>query len=198
MITLSLKKPYLRSVPEVLRPFVKAGRVDDIFRPRILTNGIFATPPTGYGVSFSVGGIDSDGLDRATLDHVSKQIAIANRALPEECIVFEYLITAGNDELPARAITNDAVRRQAQERTDFLRAHARFKSVRLILTLLSTFPARWPETPKTLRKSPAPRCARSKTLHCCMSNSCVWPRYSDWLPMSSYRSTATCSTWTGR
>ena len=79
-----------------MRPFAKAGKVDDIFRPRIMRNGIFATP-TGYGVSFSLEGIDSEGLDRLTLDHVSKQIAIANRALPEECIVFEYLITAVGD-----------------------------------------------------------------------------------------------------
>jgi hypothetical protein len=131
---LSLKRPFLRSIPDALRPFVKAGRVDDIFQPRILSNGVFATP-TGYGVSFRVGGIDSEGLDRQTLDQVSKQIAIANRALPEECIVFEYLIIASNDDLPARTITDEIVRQQAQERMDFLKANARFKSVRLILTL---------------------------------------------------------------
>ena len=135
MITFSLKPPFIRSIPDVMRPFVKAGKVDDIFRPRILANGIFATPPTGYGVSFRLGGIDSEGLDRATLDHVSKQIAIANRALPEDCIVYEYLITADNDELPGRHIENDVVRQQAQERADFLKANAKFKSVRLIVTL---------------------------------------------------------------
>ena len=37
--------------------------------------------------------------------------------------------------MPARAITDRAVRQQAQERTDFLRANARFQSVRLVPTL---------------------------------------------------------------
>lgn len=134
MITLSLTKPHIRSIPDVMRPFAKAGKVDDIFRPRILSNGIFATP-TGYGVSFRLEGIDSEGLDRITLNYISKQIAIANRALPEECIVFEYLITASNNDLPARTITHDLVSQQAQERTDFLKANAMFKSVRLMITL---------------------------------------------------------------
>jgi type IV secretion system protein VirB4 len=134
MMTLSTKPPFLHSVPEVMRPFAKAGKVDDIFRPRVLGNGIFATA-TGYGVSFSLGGIDSEGLDRATLNSVSKQIAIANRMLPEDCMVFEYLITANNPVLPARPITNLIVSEQARERTEFLKANARFRSVRLIVTL---------------------------------------------------------------
>jgi type IV secretion system protein VirB4 len=134
MITLSTKPPFVHSVPDVLKPFHKAGKVDDIFRPRIVGNGIFATS-TGYGVSFTLGGIDSEGLDRATLNHVSKVIAIANRMLPEECIVYEYLITADNPALPARSITDEIVRRQAQERAEFLKANAKFKSVRLMTTL---------------------------------------------------------------
>jgi len=134
MIRFSLKQPYIRVVPEVLRPFVKAGKVDTIFRPRVLANGIFATP-TGYGASFSIGGIDSEGLDRLTLDRICKQIAVANRMLPEDCLVYEYLITAKNDELPARAIRNEIVRQQAQDRIDFLKANAKFRSVRLIVTL---------------------------------------------------------------
>jgi hypothetical protein len=71
MMTLSLTPPFLRMIPDVMRPFVKVGKVDDIFRPRILGNGVFATP-TGCGVSFGVGGIDAEGLDRATLDAISK------------------------------------------------------------------------------------------------------------------------------
>jgi type IV secretion system protein VirB4 len=134
MITLSTKRPFIHSVPDVMRPFVKGGKVDDIFRPRILGNGVFATA-TGYGVSFSLGGIDSEGLDRATLNHIAKQIAIANRMLPEDCIVYEYWITASNPTLPARRIDQEIVNQQAQERTDFLKANARFKSVRLIVTL---------------------------------------------------------------
>ena len=134
MIKLSLKRPHIRSIPDVMRPFMKAGKVDDIFRPRILTNGIFATP-TGYGASFGLEGIDSEGLDRITLDHVSKQIAIANRTLPEECIVYEYLVTAVADALPSRPITDSRVSQQAQQRADFLKANAKFRSVRLIVTL---------------------------------------------------------------
>ena len=61
MITLSTRPPFVQSVPDVLRPFRKAGKVDSIFRPRIVGNGVFATS-TGYGVSFSIGGIDSEGL----------------------------------------------------------------------------------------------------------------------------------------
>ena len=117
-----------------MRPFVKAGKVDDIFRPRILGNGLFATA-TGYGVSFGLAGIDSEGLDRVTLDHISKQIAIANRALPEECVVYEYLVTANSGALPARPITQEVVRQQAHERSEFLKANAKFKNVRLIVTL---------------------------------------------------------------
>ncbi|HMF75665.1 MAG TPA: hypothetical protein VK604_08390 [Bryobacteraceae bacterium] len=117
-----------------MRPFVKAGKVDDIFHPRVLANGIFATR-TGYGVSFRLGGIDSEGLDRATLDHISKQIAIANRALPEECMVFEYLITVNNPDLPGRHIENEVVRQQAQDRAEFLKANAKFKRMQLIVTL---------------------------------------------------------------
>ena len=134
MSTLLLQKLHLRSVPDVMRPFVKAGKVDSIFRPRTLANSIFATS-TGYGVSFAIGGIDSEGLDRQTLDHVSKQITIANRMLPDDCIVYEYLITTKSDELPARPIANEVVQQQAQERADFLKANAKFRSVRLIVTL---------------------------------------------------------------
>lgn len=133
-MTVSLQKPFLRRVPDLMRPFAKAGKVDTIFRPRALANGMFATP-TGYGASFSIGGIDSEGLDRLTLDHVSKQIAIANRTLPEDCLLYEYLITAKNGELPARPILNDVVRQQAQERVEFLRANAKFRSVRLIVAI---------------------------------------------------------------
>ena len=134
MITLSTQAPFVRVVPTVLRPFAKAGKVDDIFRPRILGNGVFATA-TGYGVSFSLGGIDSEGLDRETLNQVSKTIAIANLMLPPECLVYEYLITANNPTLPARPITKEVVSRQAQERADFLKGKAKFKTVRLIITL---------------------------------------------------------------
>jgi type IV secretion system protein VirB4 len=137
MITLSTKAPFLHSVPDVLKPFRKAGKVDDIFRPRIVGNGVFATA-TGYGVSFTLSGIDSEGLDRETLDHVSKQIAIANRVLPEDCIVYEYLITASSPTLPARPINQEVVRQQAEERNAFLEANAKFKSVRLIITLYIT------------------------------------------------------------
>jgi type IV secretion system protein VirB4 len=134
MMTLSAKPPFLHAVPDVMRPFAKAGKVDDIFRPRILGNGIFATQ-TGYGVSFGLGGIDSEGLDRITLNYISKQLAIANRMLPEECLVFEYLITANNPVLAARPISNEVVREQARERAEFLKANAKFKSVRLVVTL---------------------------------------------------------------
>ena len=134
MITFSTTKPHIRLVPKPLRPFAKAGKVDDVFRPRILGNGLFATA-TGYGASFSVEGIDSEGLDRATLNHISKQVATANRVLPEECLVYEYLITTRNHALPARPIANPVVSEQAHERAEFLKANARFKSVRLIVTL---------------------------------------------------------------
>ena len=55
--------------------------------------------------------------------------------LPEECLVYEYLITASNQTLPARPISNEIVSRQAQERTEFLKEKAKFKSIRLIVTL---------------------------------------------------------------
>jgi hypothetical protein len=134
MIPLSLRKLRIRSTPDSLRPFGKAGRVDTIFRPRIFRNGVFATP-TGYGVSFRVEGIDSEGLDRGTLHYVSKQVAIANRTLPEDCIVFEYLITTQEDALPGRPILDEVVGQQALERAEFLKATARFRSVRLFVTL---------------------------------------------------------------
>jgi hypothetical protein len=160
MITLSARWPYIRFLPDALRPFAKAGKVDDIFRPRILGHGLFATP-TGYGASFSLQGIDSEGLDRATLDHIAKQIAIANRVLPEECLVYEYLITASNHALPARPITQEAVSQQAQERTDFLKANAKFKSVRLIVTLY--IPGKVPGSLPTL-SSPAMTMTRAVSL----------------------------------
>lgn len=131
---LSHRKPYIRSIPDPLLPFGKAGKVDDVFRPRFLRNGIFATP-TGYGVSFGVGGIDGEGLSRQTLDHVSKRVSIANRMLPEECLVFEYLAIAQSDDLPGRPILENVVREQSEARREFLKANARFKSVRLIVTL---------------------------------------------------------------
>ncbi len=134
MIQFSTSKPYIRLVPKSLRPFAKAGKVDDLFRPRIWRNGLFATT-TGYGASFSIGGVDSEGLDRATLDHISNQIAIANRMLPEDCLVYEYLIATAHHALPGRPIANETVRQQAQERTEFLKANAKFKSVRLVVTL---------------------------------------------------------------
>lgn len=122
------------SVPAPLKPFSEAGKVDDIFRPRMLGHGIFATT-TGYGVSFSVGGVDSEGLDRETLNYLSKQIATANRMLPDDCVVFEYQVTTTNETLPARPIAQEIVRQQAEERNAFLKANARFRSVRLFVTL---------------------------------------------------------------
>jgi type IV secretion system protein VirB4 len=124
----------LESVPNAMKPFSEAGKVDDIFRPRMLGHGIFATT-TGYGVSFSVVGVDSEGLDRETLNYLSKQIATANRMLPEDCVVFEYQVTRANETLPARPITQEIVRQQAEERNAFLKANARFRSVRLFVTL---------------------------------------------------------------
>jgi type IV secretion system protein VirB4 len=55
--------------------------------------------------------------------------------VPEECVIYEYLVTANTGALPARPITQEVVRHQAHERNEFLRANARFKSVRLIVTL---------------------------------------------------------------
>ena len=130
----SSKAPFLQRVPDPLRPFGKSGSVDSIFRPRVLGNGIFAIN-TGYGVSFTLAGIDSEGLNRRTLDLVSKQIAVANRVLPLECQLFEYLMTAYSDDIPARPIQQEVVRRQAAERSQFLKDKARFKSVRVMVTL---------------------------------------------------------------
>ena len=123
-----------KSIPSPLAAFTDAGKVDDIFRPRMLGNGIFATN-TGYGVSFSPLGIDSEGISRDALDYLSKQIAGANRMLQDECLVFEYQVTTKNESLPARPITQEIVRQQAEERNEFLRANARFRSVRLFVTL---------------------------------------------------------------
>jgi type IV secretion system protein VirB4 len=117
-----------------MRPFAEAGKVDEIFRPRMLGNGIFATT-TGYGVSFGVSGVDSEGLNREALDYLSKQITTANRTLPNDCLVFEYQVTTTNESLPARPITQEIVRQQACERNEFLKANARFRSVRLFVTL---------------------------------------------------------------
>jgi len=122
------------SVPSPMKHFTEAGKVDQIFRPRTLGNGMFATT-TGYGVSFSVAGIDSEGLDRESLNDLSKQITTANRTLPDDCIVFEYQVTTAKANLPARSITQEVVRQQAAERNDFLKENARFRSVRLVVTL---------------------------------------------------------------
>jgi type IV secretion system protein VirB4 len=125
---------FFQTTPALLKPFKNAGKVSDIFAPRVLANGIFATP-TGYGVSFSLGGIDNEGLDRATLDYVSRQITAANRALPEECQVFEYLVVSNADSILGRQIENPLVSQQAWDRAQFLAEKARFRSVRLIVTL---------------------------------------------------------------
>jgi type IV secretion system protein VirB4 len=125
---------FFESVHNPVKPFREAGKVDDIFRPRMLGHGIFTTA-TGYGVSFSVGGIDSEGLDRETLNALSKQISTANRTLPDDCIVFEYQVTTANENLPARPIRQEIVRQQAEERNEFLKANARLRSVRLFVTL---------------------------------------------------------------
>ena len=133
-IRFSSKAPFLQRVPDPLRLFGKSGSVDSIFRPRVLGNGVFAIN-TGYGVSFTLAGIDSEGLNRRTLDLVSQQIAIANRVLPPECQLFEYLMTAYSDDIPARPIKQEVVRRQADERSKFLKEKARFKSIRVMVTL---------------------------------------------------------------
>jgi type IV secretion system protein VirB4 len=126
--------PFVAGVPSSMEPFARAGKVDDIFRPRILGNGIFATA-TGCGVSFKLPGIDSEGLDRLTLDQISKQIAIANRCIPENCFVFEYLVTASAPRVPRREIKQPVVAQQAEERAKFLEETARFKGARLFVTL---------------------------------------------------------------
>ncbi len=134
MFTFSTSPPYIHRAPEALRAFLRAGSVDDIFRPRVFANGVFATP-TGYGVTFSCSGVDAEGVDRETLDYLSKQIAIANRVLPEEVVVMEYLVTTAADPIPARPIVDPIISAQAKERTDFLAANARFRSTRLFITL---------------------------------------------------------------
>jgi type IV secretion system protein VirB4 len=134
IITFSKKSPHIRVIPKEMRPFANAGKVDDIFQPRFLSNGLFATP-TGYGASFKVGGIDSEGLDRKTLDQIFQQIAIANRSLPLECMVFEYLVVAAKEEIPGRAIHQEPARQHAQDRAGFLKTNAKFKSVELFVTL---------------------------------------------------------------
>ena len=154
-----------------------------------LSNGIFATA-TGYGVSFSLGGIDSEGLDRATLNYILKQIAIANRMLPEECIVFEYLITAMNPALPARPITNQVVSEQDRERTEFLKANAKFKSIRPIVTLY--MPGKVAESRTSSRRVGARRCAISRMPRCSMSKLCGWRKFSAYCRMNWYRSIAIC------
>lgn len=120
--------------PEERRFYSEAGKVDDIFQPRMLGDGYFATK-TGYGTTFSVGGVDSEGLDRQALDYLAKRIATANRMLPDDCVVFEYCVIAAVDSLPTRPIRQDVVRQQALERMEFLKENARFRSVRLFVTL---------------------------------------------------------------
>ena len=124
----------LKALPEASRFYSEAGKVDDIFHPRMLGDGFFATK-TGYGATFSVSGVDSEGLDRQTLDYLSKRIATANRMLPDDCVVFEYCVVSSMDTLPARPIQQDIVRQQALERLNFLKENARFRSVRLFVTL---------------------------------------------------------------
>lgn len=132
--TLSLLPPYIRVTPKVLRPFIKAGKVDEAFRPRVLRDGFFATQ-TGFGICFQLEGVDTEGLDRTTLNHFSKQIAIANRVLPEECMVFEYLVVLPADAPAERPIDNALVSQIANERRAFLQETAKFKNVRLVITL---------------------------------------------------------------
>lgn len=45
MLSFSTTKPYIRRFPDAMRPFTKAGKVNDIFWPRSLGNGLFATLP---------------------------------------------------------------------------------------------------------------------------------------------------------
>ena len=109
--------------------------MDSIFRPRILANGIFAIN-TGYGVSFTLAGIDSEGLDRQTLDLVSKQIADRQpRCCRDDCQLLRIPDYGEERRLPGAADRKKSFVGKRHERAEFLKDNAKFKSVRLIVTL---------------------------------------------------------------
>jgi type IV secretion system protein VirB4 len=126
--------PYIQRTPDPLRPFRKAGSASKIFSPRVFANGVFATE-TGYGMSFLLTGVDSEGLERSTLNYASKQVQTTLRMLPDDCEVFEHMIITHSDDLPGRPIENPVVQRQAHDRMKFLKANAKFKVIRLVTTL---------------------------------------------------------------
>lgn len=134
MIRISTIKPYIHIMPNHLKDFIDSGSVDEIFKPVFTNDSIFSVN-NGYAVSFSLSGVDPTGLDRLTLDHISNKIAIANKQLPVECILYEYLIITKASKLVADECISEAATGIERNRTEQLNATSNFKNIELLLTI---------------------------------------------------------------
>jgi hypothetical protein len=102
----------------VLNWFLKAGPGGAIFdlRPFVPGTSIFPTRQGGYSISFELSGIDPDGAARSELDSISRDYAEAINALPDRCVVYEYLVSRKRLPLDTERHADPRIAQQQQQR----------------------------------------------------------------------------------
>lgn len=97
---------------------------------RFLDDFTFTTKAGGYGVTFSLAGVDGEGLTRAHLDSISERVARALASLPEGATLYQYALKKRGG-----ALLGNALDPRQQDRARFLEATAHFGELALFWSI---------------------------------------------------------------
>ena len=134
MIRLSNAFPYIKVIPEHMRSFMDSGSVKEIFEPKFVSEVIYGVN-NGYAASFDVSGVDSNGISRTELNYLSNKLAITNKQLPLECILYEYLIITKAEPLTAEVCISEQATEMEQDRIASLNRQSGFNKIQLVCTV---------------------------------------------------------------
>lgn len=117
--------------------FAQAGAACSIIPvSRFVDGTVFALKGGGYGVLFSLQGVDEEGQTDEQLEYLSRRIEGALRGLPQQASLYQYTRIQSGFEIPRQSRYQNPVTEEfVNDRLSFLDANAAFRRVSLFWSL---------------------------------------------------------------
>jgi type IV secretion system protein VirB4 len=117
--------------------FAQAGAACSIIPvSRFVDGNAFALKGGGYGVLFSLQGVDEEGQTDEQLEYLSRRIEGALRGLPQGACLYQYTHIQSGFEIPKQSrYENPVTEAFVKDRISFLEANAGFRRVSLFWAL---------------------------------------------------------------
>ncbi len=113
--------------------FAQAGAACSIIPiSRFIGDNIFALKGGGYGVLFTLKGVDEEGQTDEQLEHLCRRVEGALRGLPQDACLYQYTRIQPGYEIPRQpTYENPVTEAFVTDRLEFLKASAGFRRVSL-------------------------------------------------------------------